>query len=434
MKSSSLKSKALLWFGGIIFIIILLFSLSFRYILNNSINSNIKSSLDYQAKEILEEIKSSDYKDLKSKNIEFIVYKDKKLLYKSKNFPTKKLLNRKKSFYTFQNSKNDEAIDAIYILNDKNYKVIVYKSNIDNKIENLDDTLLVLVPLLLLVLLIVASKLIDRVLLPIKTLTKSAKNISIHNFQRKIDMPKASSEIIDLIDSFNTMIERIQEGVANLDRFNSDLSHELKTPLTVIRGKIEVALKKNREAKEYKEALESVLKQTMQLEAIINNLLLLSRYTKENIASTFRLCTFDTILLNCIEKFDSMLEEKNITLHIEPLEHIQSYSNQVLLEAIFNNLIDNAIKYSTKNSNIYISLYQKNGINFTIKDEGIGIAKEELSKITNRFYRVDKSRNKLIEGFGLGLAIVKNSIDLLGGEFKIESKLNSGTKIYIKFL
>jgi len=290
------------------------------------------------------------------------------------------------------------------------------------------------VPLLLLVLLIVASKLIDRVLLPIKTLTKSAKNISIHNFQRKIDMPKASSEIIDLIDSFNTMIERIQEGVANLDRFNSDLSHELKTPLTVIRGKIEVALKKNREAKEYKEALESVLKQTMQLEAIINNLLLLSRYTKENIASTFRLCTFDTILLNCIEKFDSMLEEKNITLHIEPLEHIQSYSNQVLLEAIFNNLIDNAIKYSTKNSNIYISLYQKNGINFTIKDEGIGIAKEELSKITNRFYRVDKSRNKLIEGFGLGLAIVKNSIDLLGGEFKIESKLNSGTKIYIKFL
>jgi len=91
LKSSSLKSKTLLWFGGIIFIIILLFSLSFRYILNNSINSNIKSSLDYQAKEILEEIKSSDYKDLKSKNIEFIVYKDKKLLYKSKNFPTKKL-------------------------------------------------------------------------------------------------------------------------------------------------------------------------------------------------------------------------------------------------------------------------------------------------------------------------------------------------------
>ena len=432
MKSSSLKTKALLWFGGVVFIIVLLFSLFFRYFLNSSINKNIQTNLNYQAKEILEEIKINDFKDLSSKNVEFVVYKNKKLFYKSKDFLIKELLQNKKNFYTLENRKNDEAIDAVYILNDKEYKIILCKRNIDNKIENLDDTLLVLVPLLLLVLLYVASKLIDKVLLPIKNLTKSVKEISIHNFQRKINMPKSSHEIYDLISSFNAMVDRLKEGVENLDRFNSDVSHELKTPLTVIKGEIEVTLKRDREIKEYKKSLNTILNQTEQIEQIVLNLLLLTKYNKENIASTFKLCSIDTILLNCIEKFDKSLAQKNITLNIEQLEYIQIYSNPILIQAIFINLIDNAIKYSNENSNIYISLFKDTTIYFIIKDEGIGINKDELSKITNRFYRVDKSRNKTIKGFGLGLSIVKNSLELLNGELTISSILNKGTTINIK--
>jgi len=104
-----------------------------------------------------------------------------------------------------------------------------------------------------------------------------------------------------------------------------------------------------------------------------------------------------------------------------------------LIFSIFSNIIDNAIKYTPNNKNIFVSLYKNEKIHFIIKDEGIGIPKNELSKITDRFYRIDKSRNKKIKGFGLGLCIVKNSVELHNAELKITSIEKSGTQVEVIF-
>jgi signal transduction histidine kinase len=280
------------------------------------------------------------------------------------------------------------------------------------------------------------SKVTDKILKSINNITKTANQIYVTDFSNEIPAPKYDDEIKDLVDSFNKMIKRLKEGVTLLEQFNSDVSHELKTPLTVIKGEIEITLNKKRDSEYYEKSLKVIEDETKQIQNIVDDLLLLTKYTKENIKQTFAEVSLDSILLSTIDKFNIQLKEKNIKLHIEKFEPLNMNGNSILLTTIFSNLIDNAIKYSSDDTNIFISLYKgkvSKKIHFIVKDEGFGIAKECLSKLTDRFYRVDKSRNKKIKGFGLGLSIVKNSIDLHNGEIKFKSKEGEGTKVKVIF-
>lgn len=340
-------------------------------------------------------------------------------------------MKQKESFFIINHKVDDDFIDAVYIEKKAHGAILIYKKNIDNKIENFQDVLLFLVPVLLFVLLLLANKMIDKILFPINKLINATKDITITKFTEQIEIPKENDEIKELIVSFNAMIKRLQEGADKLDRFNSDVSHELKTPITVIQGEIEITLKKLREPKEYESSLYIIHKQATQIELIVKQLLLLTKYSKNNIGDTFEDCSIDTVLLACIDKFQAKLQERKIKLHIQRIEPVNMKANCMLIELMFVNLIDNAIKYTQKYKNIYIFLYHDTQIHFIIKDEGVGIGQKHIKKITQRFYRADSSRNKKIEGFGLGLNIVKNSVSLHNGTMKIDSQENNGTKIEI---
>ena len=401
-----------------------LFAFSFNYFLNQSIDNNIKSKLQLLAHK----------QDKKVPNVEVLTLyngtiKDDNTTFSLKNY--KKYLNQKENFFIITHAKDDDYIDALYIDKQGTKTTLILEKNIDNKIENFQDTLLFLIPVLLLVFIFLASKMIDKILLPINKLIHATKDISITKFTQEIELPKDDDEIKELVVSFNAMIQRLKEGVERLDRFNSDVSHELKTPLTVIQGEIEITLRKLREPHEYEKSLKTIQKQSKQIESIVKQLLLLTKYSKENIKESFQKCSVDTLLMQVIDKFQLQLQEKNLKLHIEKIEPINMQANPILIESIFTNLIDNAIKYSLKNRNIYISLYQDSKIHFSIKDEGIGISKEHLSKITERFYRADSSRNKKIEGFGLGLSIVKKSVLMHNGSLHITSEKSKGTIVKV---
>ncbi len=425
----------MVWFGTVVSIILIIFSLSFSYFLNQSINANIETKLYHEAMDILVHFRTNDTSNLVlANNSDILIMKNQKILYKSKTFSLKNIeeyFKNKNIFYIFEDSKDDETVNAIYILKDEGFSVFIYKKNIDNKIENFEDPLLVLDPILLLVLIFVASKLIDKILYPIKKITKAARDISINNFTNTIEIPKNNDEIKALVLSFNEMIKRLQKGVDDLDRFNADVSHELRTPLTAIKGEAEVILRKPRQAHEYVKSLKTIFYETNNIEQIVENLLLLTKYSKENIRQTFEICHLDAIVLNTIAKYDKDIKNKHINLYIQKLEPITIKSNSLLLYTIFSNLIDNAIKYTPNNKKIILSLYNSDKIHFIVEDEGIGIAKKDLSKITERFYRVDSSRNKRIRGFGLGLSLVKNSVELLDGELTLSSIINRGTMVQI---
>ncbi len=426
MQFNSLKSRVLVWFGTIAFLVLSLFALSFNYFLNNSINNNIKSQLQITAD------RYNDHKKIQSVGVALL--SDSKVQKKNSTFDLKNYehyLHQKENFFIIRHKEDDDYIDALYIAQQGTNQILVYKKNIDNKIENFQDTLLWLIPILLFVFIFLASKMLDKILFPINRLINATKDMSVTKFTKSIEVPKEDDEIKELVVSFNAMIKRLQEGIERLDRFNSDVSHELKTPLTVIQGEVELALRKTREPLVYQNSLSTIATQSKQIELIVKQLLLLTKYTKENIKDSFEECLLDSLLIGVIDKFQMQLSEKNLQLEIVKIEPIVMQANPVLIESIFSNIIDNAIKYTPKDKKISLWLYRDSKIHFVVKDEGVGMDKEHLSKITERFYRVDSSRNKKVDGFGLGLSIVKNSVLMHEGSLDIKSVRVDGTIVTI---
>lgn len=422
------------------FFLLVFFNISFYYFLNQSINDNIETKLYHKALTIKEKTLFNQKNDVLISDktfpsVSYAIMQKSTIIFKSKNFDILNFNTYIKSDNNFFiiNNEDEETINALYILATNHYKIYVYQKNIDNRIEEFEDILFFLDPILLLLLLTASSKLIDKILFPIRRVTQTAKEIGVNNFSHTISLSQENDEIKELVNSFNTMVVRLKDGVESLDRFNSDVSHELKTPLTVIQGEVEVTLRKLREPHEYEKSMQTIYYEAKQMQKIVENLLLLTKYSKENIKQSFEICTLDLIILNVINKFTVHLKEKNINLVLRKMEPISINASSILINSIFSNLLDNAIKYTPNGKNIYISLYEEEQIYFEIKDEGIGIAEDKLHKITDRFYRVDDSRDKKIQGFGLGLSIVKKSVELHNAKMEINSIIKKGTDIKIIF-
>jgi len=436
---TSLKTRVLFWFGSISAILLVLFGFAFYYLMDQSSTLKIQTQLYKQTIQIEDKITAGEpldqvLKKVLAQNYEAAVFKADQLVAKSRNFHLKNPESYIHHDDHFEMLKSEQYLKGVYTLTlakPFSGKLIVTTHEINNSIEDIVDTLLALIPILLLTLLFLGGKLIDKILVPVKRITQTANEISVNNFSGTIALPDKEDEIKALVEAFNGMIMRLKEGVDNLNRFNSDVSHELKTPLTVIKGEIEVTLRKLRKPDAYIESMQIIAYEAGQIEHVVENLLLLTKYSKENITQTFERCHLDAMILSILEKYDVTLKEKQLDLNIEKLEPIVTEANSVLLSMIFSNLIDNAIKYTPKHKTITISLYKDDKIHFIIKDEGIGITKEKLSKITDRFYRVDESRNKKIKGFGLGLSIVKKSVELHNGNMNMTSALGKGTTIHI---
>lgn len=219
--------------------------------------------------------------------------------------------------------------------------------------------------------------------------------------------------------------------------FVSNASHELKTPITIISGFIEtIKLGHIKDEKQLNHFIEIMEKEVKRLALLTDNLLHLSRAEKilaeNNEEKTLNL----RLLLEEIRKsFFNIAERKKIEIEIKADDkEIKTKLSNEWFRTVIGNLIDNSIKYSNNDSKIELIGYIKGEyLSITVKDEGIGIPKEELENIFRRFYRVDKSRNRKIEGNGLGLAIVKNMIYSINGKINIESEVGLGTKIVLEF-
>ncbi|WP_331775925.1 HAMP domain-containing sensor histidine kinase [Sulfurospirillum sp. 1612] len=439
MKFKSLKTRVLLWFGSIVALLLILFSFSFYYFYNKSINLSLETRLYNQARYLHETVlphlkKGEIIDDDRYDSLQIAIVRGDDIVNQTKKFHLKHFDTYLNATKPFTSIADDEHMSVIYDFKfQKPFEgdILLYQKEIDDKAENVVDTLLVLNPILLLVLLFLGHQLIEKVLVPIRSVTQIAKNVSVTNFATKIPLPKGEHELKDLVDSFNTMTDRLKEGVEKIDRFNSDVSHELKTPLTVIKGEIEVSLKKKRTSEYYQQTLHTIFDAAHQIQRIIDDLLFLTKFSKKNIKTTYRLSDLDAILLKTVDKYAPIAAKKSIKIHLDRLEPVAYLVNPLLIERIFSNLLDNAIKYTPCDKNIHLSIYQDNQVHFKIEDEGIGIAEKFLAKITDRFFRVDASRNKSIDGFGIGLSIVENCVNLHDGTLKITSKEGVGTTVEV---
>ena len=379
----SLKFKVLLWFGGIIFFILLIFGVGFYYFYKKSVILSYENRLA----KVANHIRNTGDFNIKHYEIKII------------NKPIK----HDKFFINFR----DETFDVFYLLKFKNKTVQIAKYKVDNKIETVEDTLLVSLPLLLIILIFLANLMLNKILNPVKEITKKANSINVNSFPSLINSKHKETEIIELINAFNSMIKRIQDGIKQLEQFNSDIAHELRTPISVIKTKLQLLNDT------------TLNKEIQNMEELIEGLLILTKDEK-----SFEKVSLDSILLDVVSRFDERIE-------IKRLDYAPFYGNKTLLKVAFSNIIDNALKYSNKQVEIY--LYKRKKIFFIVKDYGIGISKDKLKYVTNRLFRVDESRNKKIKGYGLGLSIVQKVANLHNAKLRIISKPNKGTSVILTF-
>lgn len=265
---------------------------------------------------------------------------------------------------------------------------------------------------------------------PIVRIRSTLEKIASPDLVQKIDYNAKSSEVERLVDVLNKLLESVKNFADSYKSLISDVSHELRSPLTALRGNIEVALRKKRTAEEYEKILQNNLANTLRLSKMIDNLLFLAR--ADNNLLNLRMEYFDlsSLLKNIVEQRRDIIKTNRLDLEEDYQEHLEVFGDMDLLSQAFSNVIDNAIKYTNSNGTITIKTFKtdKNAV-VTIRDSGIGIPEDEISHIFERFYRAKK--NHSLRGTGLGLYITKRIIDAHKGKISVKSDSNSGTELTI---
>ena len=277
----------------------------------------------------------------------------------------------------------------------------------------------------------VAGAILARIsLAPLNHLIHSVRQMSFDNLKIRLNIPRSNDEIQILAEAFNAMISRLEKVFSSQQQFIQDVSHEIKTPLTVLRGTMETALKKVRSPQRYEAILKSSLEETQRINQIVESLVVLARFDNQEIAPQIRPVDLTGLLADILGEMQILAEIKNIHLEYSPNGKIDLPADASQIRTLFLNLIDNAIKYTQPDGKITVSLERRDADALVkVRDTGIGIAPEYVSLIFDRFYRVDKSRGR--EGFGLGLSMVKSIIETHKGKIEVESVPGAGTTFFV---
>ncbi|WP_333809839.1 sensor histidine kinase [Flavobacterium sp.] len=298
----------------------------------------------------------------------------------------------------------------------------------------LKNILLITFPLILILLFLIARFFAGRSIKPVRTIIDTSSQITKDNLQTRIPLPQNKDELYLLSKNINNLLNRIESAIDREKQFTSDASHELRTPLAVIKGTMEVLIRKPRNQQEYEEKIQFCISEVDRLNHMVDQLLLLARFENQKQNVKQESIYLNALILDNLARFSEKTESKKLKIKANFTEDYYILSDNYLLSIIISNLISNAIKYSNNNGEISLEL-EKNQeeIIFSIIDNGIGIAENDLDKIFNSFYRSDVSSHPNIKGTGLGLSIVKRLCDLLKIEIKVKSKLNETTKFILIF-
>ena len=281
---------------------------------------------------------------------------------------------------------------------------------------------------------ILSVKILNKLIKPFKEMNLAASKVSNGIYDTYIHYD-SDDEIGSFAQAFNKMLSKLQEEDERRKDFLSDVSHELRTPLSYIKGYTHVLLdglvKKPEKQRQY---LKLIARETDKMESLVQDLLDLTKIE----SNSFEMNMHPIVLAQCIEdvmmRYKSILRKKQLSLKMNLDPEVIINGDEIRLEQIIQNVIDNAIQYSISGGILEITLtIQKNQCVLTITDNGIGMSEQDLTKVTERFYRVNKARTRLDGGTGIGLAIVEKLTKLHGGRIVIESQLNVGTKVRLFF-
>jgi heavy metal sensor kinase len=318
-------------------------------------------------------------------------------------------------------------------LKKNSYKITVaYPSHlIAETLTNLSDIYIIIAPLFFVLSIIGGSILSARALSRIDKITRKTDEITTQNLDEKIPGEEYNDEYGRLVFTMNRMIKRIKTSLDYMNHFSIAASHELKTPLTILRGEVEVALRHNQTPEQYREILRSNYEEVLRLINIVDRLFLISRFDNQLIRPNIQKVDLQEFLERTIDSLGYLSSEKNNIIKLDSESGIKVEFDPDLIRQVLTNLIENAIKYGYEDEPIRVIAEKNNNkIRISVINKGEGISEEDLSRIFDRFYRVDTSRSRKNGGTGLGLSIVKSIVNLHEGEIYVNSEPGEETEFY----
>lgn len=270
-----------------------------------------------------------------------------------------------------------------------------------------------------------------KMLKPIDHITKTAENISINNLKERIEITGTDDELKRLGNTFNNMIDRLQEAFNRQAQFVSDASHELRTPVAVIQGYANLL---DRWGKDDREALEKSIHgiklETANMANLIEKLLFLAKGDSGNQIMEKKEFWLNELVDEVVD--ESRIIGQNHIISSKRNARVEVFADYKMLKQMLRIFIENSMKFTPENGNIDISSeMQGSVVKITVSDTGIGIPKQELTNIFDRFYIVDKSRSKEKGGSGLGLSIAKWIVEMHKGTIEVDSIEGKGTRVIV---
>jgi signal transduction histidine kinase len=266
---------------------------------------------------------------------------------------------------------------------------------------------------------------------PLSQITATAQSISIHDLNQRINVSGPEDELTKLSTTFNEMIDRLQKSFDRQNQFVSDASHELRTPISVIQGYINLLDRWGKEEKTIlQESITVIKNEAANMGELIEKLLFLARGDSSAYNLNREQFWLDEFIEEVFKETQIIASQHRILLKRN--DRVLFYGDRKMLKQMLRAILDNGIKFTPSQGEIIINSYLVNDtVKLELEDTGVGIPQTEIPFIFNRFYQVDKARIKIQSGSGLGLAIVKWIVDAHQGNIEVTSRIGGGTRITI---
>jgi heavy metal sensor kinase len=288
------------------------------------------------------------------------------------------------------------------------------------------------VPVVLAISVPVGWYLASRALKPFDEVARTAKQITSKNLSTQITTEHKEEEIQRLVQAFNSMVRRLNDSFQQMRKFNADAAHELRTPLSILQGENEIALRSPNLSEEIHSVLASNLEELQHLTRIVNDMLILAEVDAGGQVLAMKPSNLKPMLEDLVEQMRVLAMDRNIEISLAESPDVIIEADPLWLRRAVLNLLDNAIKYSKDGGRVEVQMALRGErVHLAIRDEGIGIAPNDLPHIFDRLYRADPARSRYSGGVGLGLALVKWIIEAHHGQIRVDSEVDRGTTFEI---
>jgi len=299
--------------------------------------------------------------------------------------------------------------------------------SVEESVQEIRFLLLWSSPLLLALIGLSGYWLSSRSLRPVDEMTRAARTIGAGDLSARLVVPGGRDEITRLAEAWNEMLGRLEESFARMQRFTADAAHELRTPLAALKTTAELSLRRSRQNEEYREALKQVVQISDRIQALAETLLAIARGQVPNIGVGEALVDLGSLVDDLAVEMRPLMDDKRLSFQVQTKSLIAEVNSDGV-RRIVAILLDNAMKYTPAGGIVSVAVAEAGDrFEVAVTDTGTGIPEAELSRIFERFYRVDASRDRKTGGFGLGLAIARQIAQGYGGDIHAVSTLGAGS-------